>query len=318
MATAPTNVTVRQDLTTYAFAIMQDLQAAMAVADALAPVVPTGATTGRYNKFDTTQAFKSYGEAMARRAIGGQANAIVLLSDAATFDAQPYGLRVSIDKAERDRAAGADALLEQSKTRTLMINCAVSRLADIVAKVKAAVSAMSGKGDWKNANTDPIAEINAAILAVYQASGMVPNRMTIDFGAWAALCSNPSILARMPGADIASVTTQRLVGLLLNPNMEIRIVETATLYGGGLGNAAATKKGLLNGTVLVHYTNPIATPYDPSFAKTFSPSASLMTQIYSYREEPHLDWFENDWTADVQIVSALLCKRIDVTGAYEE
>jgi hypothetical protein len=31
MATAPTNVTVRQDISTYAYGLMQDLPAAMAV-----------------------------------------------------------------------------------------------------------------------------------------------------------------------------------------------------------------------------------------------------------------------------------------------
>ena len=84
---------------------------------------------------------------------------------------------------------------------------------------------------------------------------------------------------------------------------------------GGLGNASATKQGVLGGSVLIFFNSPVATAYDPSFCKTFAPSANLFTEVYSYREEPHLDWFENDWTCQPKVVAPLLCKRIDVTGA---
>jgi ribosomal protein S1 len=79
--------------------------------------------------------------------------------------------------------------------------------------------------------------------------------------------------------------------------------------------ASATKRGILGGSVFVMFSSPMPTVYDPSFMKTFAPAAQLFTEIFSYREEPHFDWFENDWTCDPQIVSAGLCKRLDVTGA---
>jgi hypothetical protein len=308
------NLNIRQDLTQYAFGLMQDLEAAMKLARTLSPVVPTGTTSGRYNKFDTTAAFKEYADADARRSIGGHATEVGLLTDTANFNEEPYGLRTKIDGAERDNA-GEDGiiLLEQSKTRTLMINCALAHLASIVTKVRASVSATAGKGSWGEANVNPIKELDDLIEAVWQASGMVPNKCTIDFGAWMKLKHNPNVLKYMPGADVASVTKERLAGLLANPDMEIEIVKTAGLTGGGLGNASATKRSALRGSVYVFMNNDIATPYDPSFCKTFAKSENLFTNIYQYREEPHFDWFENDWTCDVQVVSAGLCKRIDVS-----
>ena len=317
MSNKSRNVTVRQDLSTYAHGIGQDLVAMRQMAQLLAPVVPTGGTSGLYNKFDNTAAFKVYADSVARRAVGGQASDIGFLSDTANYNAVPYGLRISIDGHERLQAGDNPALLEQAKTRTLTINCYLAYLSAIVTIVKAAVSAATGKGGWNNGNVDPIKELNEQIKAVWLATGILPNHVTMDFGAWAVLSDNPNVLKRMPGADLAQVTPARVGKLLVNPNATIEVVETAILYGGGLGNTSATRRGVMGGSALIYFNSVSPTQYDPSFCKTFAPASGLFTEVYSYREEPHLDWFENDWTADVAVVSSSLCKRIDVTGAND-
>lgn len=315
MANRPTNVTVRQDLTNYAFGIMQDAQAVLQIARLLAPVVPTGGTSGPYNKFDNTQAFKAYAAAVARRAVGGHAQEVGFLSDTADYNIKPSGLRIKLDSFEVAQAGNNLALVEQAKTRTLTVMSANSYLAAVVTAVKAAVAATAGKGVWDGANVDPIQEINDIIKAVWLATGLVPNNVLIDFGAWCVLSGNKNVLARMPGADIAAVTPIRIQGMLVNPNATVTVCTAATLTGGGLGNTSATKVGALGGSALVFYSSPMATIYDPSFAKTFSPTARLFTEVYSYPEQPHFTWFENDWEDDIEVVSSSLCARIDVTGA---
>lgn len=315
MPNRPSNVTVRSDLTTYAYGLSQDLAAIRAVADLLAPTVPTGGTSGLFNKFDDTQAFKTYAAQVARRSVGGHASEIGFLSTTANYNCLPSGLRIKIDEFERQQAGDRTALLEQAKVRTLTVNCLLSHLSDVVTTIKAGVAATAGKGAWNGANVDPIQEINDVIKAVWLATGMVPNTIAMDFGAWLVLAGNPKVLARMPGADIAQVSPERVQRLLVNPNVKLQVIETAILTGGGLGNASATKVGILGGSVLVFFNSPVATVYDPSFCKTFAPAGSLFTEVYSYREEPHFDWFENDWTSNVQVVAASLCGRIDVTGA---
>lgn len=315
MAKRPNNVTVRKDLTSYAFGLMQDIQAALRLANILSPVVPTGGESGLYNLFDDTAAFKAYAAAVARRAIGGHAQEIGFLSETANYNAEPYGLRIKLDEAEKSRAGGDLTLLEQAKTRTLTINSAVSWLSNIVATIKASVAATANLGNWGSANVDPIAEIDQLIKAVYLATGIIPNHVAIDFGAWCVLKSNPNVLKRMPGADVTAVTPLRIQSMLVNPNATVDIVETAVLSGGGLGNASATKLSVLGGSVFAFYNSALATVYDPSFCKTFSPAATLFTEIMTYREEPHFDWFENDWSGQVVVVASGLCKRIDVTGA---
>ena len=283
----------------------------------LAPTVPTGGTSGLFNMFEDTQAFKAYAAQVAKRSIGGQASAIEFLGTTANYNASPSGLRISIDDHERAQAGGNTILLDQAKTRTLTVNCLLSHLNQVLTVIKANVSAIAGQGKWNDGNVDPIAELNALIKAVWKASGVVPNNIAMDFGAYCVLASNPKVLARMPGADIASVTPARLKAMLINPNINFEIVETSMLTGGGLANPSASIAGAMGGSVLAFFNSPTATAYDPSFAKTFAPSANLFTEVYGYRQEPHLDWLENDWTSDVQVVSSKLCKRIDIVGAND-
>ena len=311
MANKPLNVISRADLTTYAHGVQQDEQAARNLIRALAPVVPTGGTTGRFNKFDDSQAFKAYTN--ANRAVGGQSNAITFLSDTADYNVKPYGLRISVDEFERRQAGGQMDLLEQAKVRTLTINCILSHLSAVVTKITAGVSAVANKGNWTNANTDPIAELDGQIEAMWNATGIVPNKLFLDFGAWLKLRNNPKVLARFPGSDVAVLNTERLSALLAVP-VQVTVVTSSILTGGGLGNPAATKAGALGaGVALLAHNSDSPTQYDPSFCKTFAESANLFTEVYTYREEPHLDWFENNWAADVQVISSALARRLAVS-----
>jgi len=307
----PNNIIQRADLTTYAFGIQQDEQVARNLIQSLAPVVPTGGTTGRFNKFDDTQSFKAYHN--ASRAIGGQSNEIKFLSDTDDYNVKPYGLRISIDEFERRQAGAQVALLEQAKTRTLTINCILSHLSAVVGAITGTVNAVANKGNWSNPNKDPIVELDEQVQAIWNATGMVPTNLVLDFGAWIKLRNNPKVIARLAGSDLAALNTDKLAGLLAVP-VKITIVTTAVLSGGGLGNPSAEKTGALGaGVSLLFHNSETPTQYDPSFCKTFAESANLFTEVYQYGQEPHLDWYENNWAADVQVVAPALCRRIDVT-----
>ena len=62
-------LTFRQDLTTYAFAILNDYAKVLAEAKRIAPVVPTGVFAGRYAQFNNKQDFELVD---TRRAAGGE------------------------------------------------------------------------------------------------------------------------------------------------------------------------------------------------------------------------------------------------------
>lgn len=313
MANKNANVTIRQDLTDYAHGVMQSLDKAMALAKAISPIVPTGSAVGGYNKFENTGAFAQYN---AARAVGGQATRIKFMSDKANFACEPFGLRIDIDGFERqqvgDNAAGL-ALLEQSKVRTLQINSVVAHLGDVVTKAIAGVTLDATLGAWTDANVDPIAQINTAIENVFETSGIVPNRIVMDFPAWIKLVSNPLVLKRMPGADLAMINPERVSALLVVPGIQLIVAETAINTGGGYGNSSATRTGMLSSNVFVFASSDMATQYDPSFMKTFTPSPDLFTSVYSYEEQPHLTWYENDWTVANVVVSSIVATRFVVS-----
>lgn len=331
-ANLPNNVIVRDDLTSYAFGIIPELGPILADARRLAPVVPTGSASGAFNKFEITQAFADY-SAQAERAIGGKANEIAFLASQANYNLKPYGLRISLDEHEEKLAGivpnaegqdantaarmnNAKALLEQGKVRTLTVNCATAYAISVVKTIKAALPAEKKLGNWGSPDVDPIAEINQIILKIFQQTGMVPNQLDVAFGAWALLIANPKVVGRM-GTVSTAVTMDKIQILLLNPNIKINIVMTGALASGGIANPSAKIKDILGGSVLCYYSSAVPTQYDPSAFKTFSTSSALFTGVFEYPEVPHQRWFENDWDAQVQVVSSLLAGRIDVAGAYE-
>lgn len=309
------NIIIRKDLTDYSHGITQDHAEMLEIAKLIAPVVPTGGDSGAYNIFEDTQAFAVYAEHMARRGIGAHATEIPLLSSTGTYLCENYGLRIKKDEGEIRRAGGNELLLDESKTRQLTTSCMLAYLGSVISTVKAAVSVTSGKGVWNDANVDPIDEVDQLIKNIFIDTGLVPNTVLFDFGAWAVMKGNKNVLKRMPGADIAAVTPERIGGLFVNPSARVMINKTSQLVGGGLGNTAATRKGILGGSVLVFFSSEMPTNVDPSFCKTFSPSEQLFTGIREYRDEPHFTVFEIDWAADVKVISSKLCARIDVTNA---
>jgi len=308
--TKPNNVIQQKQLTNYAVAVMNDTAKVLNLAKLFAPIVPTGVTNGEYNLFSDLNSFRTY--ANARRAIGGQAQILQFLSTTDTFAAKPYGLRIAIDEHEKTRAGEQFELLQKGKTRTLTIGCLNSHLKNVIDVAFAAISASAGYGKWSEANSDPIVQLDALIESIWMATGMVPNNLVFDFGAWLKLKNNPNVAKRMPGADLATVSTSRIAALLATPDIRIMVNDVA-MYANRTDEAANTKKGALAGSVMLFYSSEQATQYDPSFMKCFSPSENLFTEVYSYAEAPHTEWYENDWTSDVSVVAAALARRISVT-----
>jgi hypothetical protein len=318
MALIPRNATVRKDLTSYALAVAQDAQKIRAMIARFAPTVQTGVTDGSYNKFTGRESFAKYAKAYARRAVGSQANRIPFLTDTGTFALQPYGLRIDIDNHEAQKVDGDPAglrMLEEAKTQALTASCFLATLGEVITAIDAAVTATAGQGKWNDPNVDPVQELNNEIKAFFLATGLVPNKITFDFGAYCVFAGNPLVLKRMPGATVASITPANIAAMLVTPNIDVAISDVAEFNVGGVGATTQTFKSVLGGKVYIHYTSAMPSVYDPSFMKTFAQSANLFTDIYTYREEPHLTWYENDWTAQVVVVASTLCRSITVTNA---
>lgn len=308
MSTSQTIVR-NETLTTYGRGIYPDLKPIIDLADKIAPRVLTGTATGDYNVFNERQAFVAYD---ATRAIGGKARRIGFLASNEKFDCTPYALEIPIDDAEFDRAGdrGGEQLLREAKTRTLLLNAANSHLKLVCAAAMAeATAATSGAGQWSTDDVDPIKEIDAEIAKMWEDTGLTPNRLVLDLGAWTALRNNALVIKRFQG--IAAAPTIEQVKALFAVPLDL-VVATAALSA-NFGQTAGAKKSALGGKkALLFFASDSATQYDPSFCKTFTTDLQLFEGIGTYRE-PRAEVIAADWTADIRATSAKLGRLFSVS-----
>lgn len=300
--------TYKETLKQYAYGVAQDVKSALA--DFIAPRVPVGVGTGMFKKFDDKNAFQRYDTA---RAVGGPATRIEFASTDGNFNCEANALEVPIDDQEREKAGDAQSALEEAKTRTLVINASLAREKRVFDLVKANVTAAASKGAWSSdATAQPIDEIDEQIEAIATLTGLMPNRMVIGLGAWRVLKNHANVIARLNGSPDKSVSLDAFAGMLLNPQIEIR-VGIMSIDANKMGKAAS-KSNVVGSEIFLFHGSDNPTQYDPGFAKTFSVGANSVEAVRLYREERNRsDILAVDWSEDVQVVSAICAKRITVS-----
>lgn len=301
---SPTMI-LRADLSDYAFGVAQDEAAILRLANALAPVVATGTSKVTYATFHNDNAFQVYN---ARRGLSAKAQRILFGADTANADLAPNALEIPMDDHERPENGAAVTPLEQAKVRTLVSSAYLSHANEVVTIAKAGINAVSGKGVWTNANTDPIDQIDEQIEALAR-YGM-PNKLVMDIGAWRIAKNNPLVKARFTSKGF---TLQDFASQLLNPSIEIELTQVG-INTYGFANASQVKKAVLGSEVWIFHTSASPTQYDPSFMKTFAVRGELFTGVMQYREDSsRSDIYALDWTAKPVVVSSSLAKRIAIT-----
>lgn len=299
----------KETLKTYAFGVSQDTSSA--IAEFISPRVPVGVSAGMFKKFDSKNAFQIYDTA---RALGGPATRIKFEATDGQFNCKPNALEVSIDDAERDDAGDAQQNLEEAKTRTLVISGGTAREHKILTMVKAGIAAVDGKGVWSDATVDPVLEIDEQILAMSISTGMMPNAMVIGIGAWNIIKNHPLVRGRLDGDANGNKTVNldKFAGMLLNPNMVIKVgilSRDTTKFG-----KAKAAVNIVGAEVFMFIRSDNPTQYDPGFSKTFSIGSSSVEDVYTYREQScRSDILAVDWSEDPQIVSTECARRITLS-----
>ncbi len=307
----PTNVTIvrNEPLTQYARGIYPDLKPVIELADKIAPRVLTGTAQGEYNVFNDRQAFVAYD---AARALGGKAKRIGFIAETEAYNCKPNALEIPIDDHELALAGDkGESILREAKTRTLLLNAANSHLKKVCdAAVAAATVATTGAGAWTTATVDPIKEIDTEISKIWETTGICPNRIVLDLGAWIALRNNAKVIERFNG--IAAAPTPEQIKTLFATPLDL-VVATAAIVN-NFGKTAGTKKSPLGSTkhALLFYASDAATQYDPSFMKTFTTNLQLFEGIGTY-DEPRTEVIAADWTADIKATASGLARLFTVS-----
>lgn len=295
-------------LSRYASGIGQDL--ASALARFIAPVVATGASHGQFKKYGDKNAFQVYD---TLRAIGGQNRRIEFEASDPFFNCRPRGLEIAIDDEERNKAGDTgQTQLEEAKVKTLVSSSALSHETDVLAVALNGLAAAPDVGVWSDAAKNPVEEIDSLIEAIATAGGVMPNRIVFGLGAWRIFRNHPKVIARQPGAALVGVNTNQAAQLLLSPGIDIRVgmLSRDTKKFGAAKNAV----NIVGAEVLIFYGQDNPTSYDPSFMKTFMPSASGVDSVFEYRDEKaNSDVYKTNWSDDIQVVSTALARRISLS-----
>jgi hypothetical protein len=306
-------------LTSYASGVWNDVTSVMSFANRIAPPVPVPGSNGQYKDFSDKNSFKKYS---TKRALGGDPTVIAFEAADAYFNCAPQALEARVDK-EEDRQAGAvegnpmleltRQLLDQGKIRALMNATAIAHAFDVATYVLANTVATVGLGRWDDDELDPVDQINSELLAISLAVGStIGIKLTMDLSVWSGLRRHPKVKERLRGVQAEEISVAQLKAMLdIDVDVEIHNI----VFDASALDVAADKRRMLAGVVLIHYSVPNPTVYDPSAFKTFTVGpGALMTGVRTYY--PPNGLYRGhllDWSRDIKKTGSLCVRRIDVT-----
>jgi hypothetical protein len=311
MSTNPQGAILSSGLTEYAFQIYPDYQKVLAQADFLAPRVVTGVKQGTFAKFDTKQAFLDY---ETQRALGGSRRRIKFAGTTVSFACKPQALEIGLDDAEVENDTSRPKQ-ERAKVRTLLSNYANSRMKRVWTYVTTSgnytATSVTNAGKWSDANTDPIAKLDAVIVEFANRTGVIPNRGIMALDNWVTLRNHPEVIKRQPGAANIGISLAQLSAMLCVP-IDFRLSST---YIGttGFGSSTDVKAAKGVGYSMIWNAADMPTTEDPSAWKTLQVNNQPFDAVMSYRDNTcNSDMFYIEQQEDVVCASALLATLITI------
>ena len=301
-----TGVSFDVQLTSFAHGIAPDYTSALD--EIMAPQCVAPAAAGQYVQFDDDEAFRYLD---TRRALGGKGARIQISSTSPTFNCDPHSIEIPTDVFEYDKVGSAGIqMLREAKVRTLVSRNALSREKRVFDAYADGTTAENGLGSYTDDDKDPIAEIDSIIASLATSTGQRNIDLVIGLGAFQQIRNHPKVLARMPGADLATLSPERLRALLILPvQIHIAMLPIATEKVG----KAASKTVIANDKIYALITQKNPSPFDPSAAKTFTTNLGQVQGVGMYEERPFAEINFMAWSEDIKLTGASCVKRIDVT-----
>jgi hypothetical protein len=306
--------TLNYQLTAYAQGLWNDLADVVKLAERLAPTTPVPGASGQFKKFDDKNSFMPEKTA---RGLGGDPTLIGFEATDDTFSCKPQALEVRVDKIE-DQQAGSEGdpvaaqLLDEGKIRALLNKTALSHVLDVCSFVLNNSNPDPVLGNWSNPDIDPIDQLDAMLLAISQDCGSTMNvKVTMDLGAWNTLRNHPKVKQRTQFTQIANISLAQLNDSLIFP---VDLMAANVVYDQTRMAQAVKKARALASVVLVHYSVPGATLYDPSAFKSFTVgSGSPVGNVMTY-QAPNQLWRGHlvDWSRDIKQTSTLSLRRMNI------
>ncbi len=297
---------------------MQDRLAAYRLAMLLCPIVQVGAAVGTFKIFDDRNDFLP---ADTNRPLGGPRTRITHDASDGTYACKPHGIEIPVDDFEEDLAGGntdavASQLLEQGKMRTLIGKKATSYVKRVTDFVFANLTAVAGRGEFSNADIDPIDQIDEQLAALAIIAGSTENfAVALGINTWSVIRRNDKVKKRCGGVQVEAISLDQLNKSLIFPvKLEVSAVSYVSTKRGQTGGVGMAKTEAMSNYVVIANTFPNPTVDDPSPFKCFSTSSVLVDGVSTYREEKSASNVHfMDWSEDIKACGTGLAKLIAVT-----
>lgn len=277
------------------------------LADFLAPVVQTGAASFSVIDYAKRSGFQV---PSAKRAIGGDSTAVMTDGERVNISLSPYALHDVIDNHELALATDGDGsrILREARVRNLVSQAGNSRLNETLTVMRAGVSATAevwGSGD------DPVADIDLYMETIANATGMLPNRVVFNLGAWSIFKNHAKTIARFPGSQKINPMISDVGSLFLNPNTQCLV--STSIKDTSL-NAASTKTKALATEVWVYFAEENSNQFDGSAFKTFRVSLNPFGGV-RISQKDFGEKVITEWTEAAYVNNAAAAARLTVTTA---
>ena len=301
----------------YAQGAAQD--AIMPVADFLAPTVEVATSVGRFKRYTEKHRFRIPN---TLRTLGGRATELRFEATDATYNCEPHALDYPVDNLEQLEASGLEDMLREGVTAV----AEVAALSHEAAVIRAALEAVGGgAGKVWNSAADPVADIDAAILAVIKAAkygSLMGVGVLFGATAWSLFKNQEKVRGRFVVGNGSGKTTGGLgLAVPTEASSSQMFIGTPTvktsymIYDTAPEGIDESISFLLDSTILVFARKDAPSRRDPSFMKTFRLMNKFMVPGSYVRDDGRVEVAKFDWSEDVQVANSAACVRLNVSAS---
>ena len=308
---------ISQDPVIRQFAQGAAQEATQPVAAFLAPPVDVSTSVGRYKKYTEKNRFHI---PETRRGLGGYAAEIKFEATDETYNCTPHSLDFPVDNLEQLDVEGLENMFREGAVAV----AEVAALAHEKAVIDAALTAV-GAGTTKHwgtvsSPTDPVADIDAAILQVIKAAkyGSLMG-IGVLFGATAFTYfkNNANVRGKFvvgtggKGSVGLAIPTEDIMGQLFLGTPEVKT--SYMVYDNAAEGVTEDIQFILDSSVLIFARKESPTRRDPSFMKTFRLMGQWMVPGAYMRQDQRVEVAKFDWSEDIKVTNSTACVRLNPT-----
>lgn len=275
------------------------------LADFLAPVVQTGAASFSVIDYAKRSGFQI---PSAKRAIGGDSTAVITDGERVSITLNPYALHDLIDNHELDLATTGEGsrILREARVRNLVSQAGNSRLDETLTVLRAGVSASAEV--WGGSD-DPVADIDGYMETIANATGLLPNRVVFNLGAWSTFKNHAKVISRYPGSAKVNPSINDVGSLFLNPNAQCMV---STAIKDTPLNATTSKTKALGTEVWIYFAEENSNQFDASAFKTFRVQMNPFGQVRAIQKD-FGEKIITEWTEAAYVNNAAAAARLTIT-----